>query len=159
MKDCDRSEYSRQRRKGRLAIGLCAVCGQSPFTDGKTTCEECRNKIYPRDRGNRRKYHENWMNKTRKAIFAHYGSECRCCGESNPLFLTLDHINNDGYEKRKATKSNATRQHSWHQAIVDGYPDDLQILCYNCNLGKARNNGVCPHQTDTTRNSDETNSH
>jgi ABC-type uncharacterized transport system substrate-binding protein len=28
----------------------------------------------------------------------------------------------------------------------NGYPSGFQILCMNCNHGKSRNGGVCPHQ-------------
>ena len=27
-------------------------------------------------------------------------------------------------------------------------PDTIQILCFNCNCGRARNGGICPHETD-----------
>lgn len=29
---------------------------------------------------------------------------------------------------------------------ADLYPKDIQILCYNCNLGREKNGGICPHQ-------------
>lgn len=30
--------------------------------------------------------------------------------------------------------------------ITAGFPPEYQIQCFNCNLGRARNGGVCPHQ-------------
>lgn len=30
-------------------------------------------------------------------------------------------------------------------AILNGFPDELQLLCFNCNCGRQRNGGVCPH--------------
>ena len=45
----------------------------------------------------------------RDAVFSHYGGDrCACCGETEKLFLTLDHINNDGadlHERRHLSAS------------------------------------------------------
>jgi hypothetical protein len=78
-----------------------------------------------------------------------YGGKCACCGETNLMFLTLDHVNNDGKEYRKHSKD---RYKEYRRAIEDNYPDNLQVLCYNCNCGKSRNGGICPHkQSDSIR--------
>ena len=71
----------------------------------------------------------------------HYGRKCACCGEDNPGFLSMDHINQDGWAHRKHGSGNAI----YRYAITNGFPDTLQILCFNCNYGRARNGGVCPH--------------
>lgn len=73
-----------------------------------------------------------------------YGGKCACCGESEPLFLDLDHIKNNGAEHRKEFGNN-------QQIILwlkrNGWPrDEYQLLCCNCNQGKARNGGICPHK-------------
>jgi hypothetical protein len=35
----------------------------------------------------------------REAVYAAYGGyKCNCCGESEPMFLSIDHIDNDGAE-------------------------------------------------------------
>ena len=75
-------------------------------------------------------------------VLEHYGNVCVCCGESVSQFLTLDHINNDGAEQRKTTGS-GTNFYLW--AKRSGYPDDLEVLCFNCNCGRQVNGGVCPH--------------
>ncbi|MFA7143490.1 MAG: hypothetical protein WC175_05930 [Candidatus Dojkabacteria bacterium] len=72
-----------------------------------------------------------------------YGGICNCCGEDNPKFLTLDHVKNDGYISRGNSKSNTNEV---REAIAKYDPERYQILCYNCNMGKARNYGVCPHK-------------
>ena len=71
----------------------------------------------------------------------HYGGKCICCGETEPLFLTVDHIDGGGTKHRK--EINKSSMNRW--IIENNYPDDLQLLCWNCNCGRARNNGVCPH--------------
>lgn len=79
-------------------------------------------------------------------VFQHYGNKCNCpgCGETNAIFLSIDHINNDGNQYRKRLKNRGgTSQYSW--IIKNNFPSDLQILCFNCNHGKYINGGVCPH--------------
>jgi hypothetical protein len=83
----------------------------------------------------------------RTIVYNHYGDMCACCGESQIKFLSVDHIYNDGAKFRKALG----RQHAlgvwWYKWIIDNdFPDYLQLLCMNCNFGKQRNNGVCPHK-------------
>src|ERR1035437_3385093 len=44
----------------------------------------------------------------KKLIVAHYGGKCACCPVSEDCFLTLHHINNDGYklkERKDGTKA------------------------------------------------------
>jgi hypothetical protein len=31
--------------------------------------------------------------------------------------------------------------------VKQGFPDGFQTLCFNCNVGKYKNGGVCPHQS------------
>lgn len=59
-----------------------------------------------------------------------YGSKCSHCGETHPLFLTLDHVNNNGnYNERGVDFYNFLRNL--------GYPKNgLQLLCHNCNAKK-----------------------
>lgn len=81
----------------------------------------------------------------RAELLAAYGGRCACCGEVESIFLDLDHIDNDGASDRKK-HSNGQQLMVWLKAT--GWPRyGYQILCCNCNQGKARNGGVCPHQT------------
>jgi hypothetical protein len=84
--------------------------------------------------------------KTRDLVFSAYGGYiCVCCGETEPLFLTIDHIHNDGAAHRKSINGGGTRLYDWLRAR--NYPDGFQVLCLNCNMGKYRNGGTCPHKT------------
>lgn len=81
-----------------------------------------------------------------QAINAYGGYKCACCGETERLFLNLDHINNDGNKFRKESGflHHGSKFYKW---LKDhGYPAGYQVLCSNCNHGKHRNHGVCPHQ-------------
>jgi hypothetical protein len=79
----------------------------------------------------------------RVQVIEHYGGVCTCCGETNPAFLSVDHVNNDGAEHRLVT--NNTNICGW--LVRNGFPDGFTVLCYNCNLGRqhAGLDYVCPH--------------
>ena len=63
----------------------------------------------------------------REHCLDHYGATCEVCHESNEGFLTLDHIGHDGAKHRREIGSNL---YLW--AFRNGFPTDLQTLCYNC---------------------------
>lgn len=76
-----------------------------------------------------------------------YGGKCSCCGESEPIFLQLDHINNDGSIERRKYGNHVVE---WQELKKAGWPKDRhQLLCANCNYGKRMNDGVCPHKNQT----------
>lgn len=91
----------------------------------------------------------------KRVVYTHYGNRCACCNETELNFLTIDHVNNDGYLKRKQEGVGA----SLYRKIKNScFPLSFQLLCMNCNFGKARNKGVCPHKTTTATTSIVTNS-
>ena len=101
---------------------LCANCNQEKHQKRKLTAEKI-----------------NCFN-------AYGGAICSCCGEKNPAFLEMDHINNDGNIMRKMD--------SRHYAIYrwlrkHNYPQGYQVLCSNCNWGK-RFVDICPHKRKNT---------
>lgn len=101
-------------------------------------------KIYKRDREKILKLQKEIYTKRRLMVINRYGNKCVCCGENNIYFLTLDHINNDGYVHRKTYKGN---MFNW--AIKNNYPKTLQILCFNCNSARQWYGGInkiCPHK-------------
>lgn len=95
------------------------------------------------------KWRRQFFGALRAEMIAAYGGRCACCGESNPIFLDLDHIYNDGKADRKI-RGNSQRLIVWLQK--NEWPRDrYQILCCNCNQGKARNGGICPHKIEVSR--------
>jgi hypothetical protein len=94
----------------------------------------------------RERYHE-----LKDQVYAAYGNRCACCGETEPKFLSIDHVNNDGNERRKELRYGFGRGAGGSKLYLTiaelGFPDTYQVLCMNCNWGKARNAGVCPHET------------
>jgi hypothetical protein len=81
-------------------------------------------------------------------LAAYGGPICVCCGESETNFLTLDHINQDGASHRNR-HGGSSGLYIWLRQ--NGYPDDppLQVLCWNCQWGRRKNNGVCPHEEES----------
>ena len=80
--------------------------------------------------------------KWKKELMKHYGNKCACCGEIDPMFLAVDHIDNNGAQHRK--EIGGVRIYKW--LIENNFPPGFQILCHNCNLAKEFY-GECPHET------------
>ena len=115
-------------------LGLCTKCKLMPASDGKRLCPECRT-------ANSR-YQAKLYDDLKDKVMRMYGEECYCCGESNKLFLTIEHLGNWGKNHRKASGGGTAMLKdilSW-----DYSPDYIAIACYNCNMA-ARYNGKCPH--------------
>jgi hypothetical protein len=141
---------SRSRAKERILTlkksGLCVSCGRRKAYKASVRCKSC----YRRYLGHSRRRHEDerlgkssWYHKVRAEAIARYGGQkCACCGEQNSGFLTIDHINSDGNVHRKSVGA-GTEFVSW--LARNGFPPGFQVLCYNCNCGRARNGGICPH--------------
>jgi hypothetical protein len=75
----------------------------------------------------------------RRAILDAYGPDCACCGESEPAFLTLDHIDGGGTQHRKSIHGKV-----YDQLRRQGFPSGYRVLCWNCNW--AYRLGDCPHR-------------
>jgi len=84
--------------------------------------------------------------KRKAMVLEHYSAGdpvCACCGEKEFGFLTVDHVNGGGTAQRSET-GGGWSFYRW--LIKNDFPDGYQILCYNCNCGRAANNGICPHK-------------
>lgn len=109
---------------------------------------DCNASWYFRNKEYAKSYMRDYRKKVKDDVFNHYGRVCVCCGEDQMLFLDIDHMNNDGAEHRKKHKLTAgTQFYVWLRD--NGFPANFQDLCCNCNRGKFRNNGVCPHKENT----------
>ena len=78
-----------------------------------------------------------------EAIMAYGGYCCTCCGIDEPFFLTIDHVDGNGGKQRRKTGT-GTPFYSWLRD--HSYPPGFQVLCSNCNHGRYRNGGTCPHE-------------
>lgn len=85
--------------------------------------------------------------KRRFEVLSHYGGnppKCVCCGENNIGFLTIDHINGGGRKQTRELGIKGVTLCSW--IIRNNFPEEYQIMCYNCNCGREKNDGICPHK-------------
>ena len=81
----------------------------------------------------------------RAELLAAYGGRCACCGESEPIFLELDHTNGGGTKHR--TTIGRSSKTIYCLLKRQGFPKSgYQLLCANCNQGRHRNGGTCPHK-------------
>lgn len=85
----------------------------------------------------------------KRIVFYHYSGlhpHCNCCGEDIYEFLTVDHINNDGFLDKKS------RRNLYYNIIKNNFPNTFQILCWNCNEGKnIDKNHICPHKKEKNK--------
>lgn len=127
--------YMREYRRKAREAGMCDLC-QTSLATIKKKCEKCNERV------------KGYRRSIKSQAIQHYGGKCVCCTESNAAFLTFDHINNDGKERRKRIpeQNGGSAMHYWLRR--NGYPKEFQILCYNCNLARDHNGGICPHQQD-----------
>lgn len=159
--------YNQKRaelRQERINLGLCVSCGLNKKDDSKY-CEACliknreaskkwyknQSSSYHRQRDKkykntskakiaRNKYLKRKRAEFKKIILEKYGCACECCKEANPAFLTIDHVNQDGY------KDNQNRMKMLRNLAKKPKLDNFRILCYNCNCAREHFNGICPHK-------------
>lgn len=140
-----------ERELERIKLNMCRVCGKNKVSGGtgrgSTVCSSCKQKAsdYQDSTRNSEKRRKNHL-ELKARVFDHYGSTCICCGESDKRFLSIDHTNNDGYAHRAklGTKVRGSNLYRW--IVKHDYPSDLQVMCFNCNMGRAINGGICPHK-------------
>jgi len=136
----------------KIATPSSQICGKCSgnkkvLPSGYWKCYRCE-KIYTRKS----------EQKLKKMIFSWYGSVCRCCGEGNLCFLTIDHVHDDGVREcygkthvQRQLNPKGTGVHFYRKIKQIGFenrPLDLQILCWNCQWGKRLGNGFCPHHPE-----------
>ena len=130
----------------RMILRYTSTGGRNPL------CPACNAKVA-----------RDYRKKVRAETFAAYGGAvCKCCGETEEWFLTLDHINNQGNAHRELLAERKSWKNPrkiggyalYAELRAAGFPPGFQVLCMNCNWGK-KVLGVCPHQlTQTERPAD-----
>ena len=143
-----------QKNRGKIYAYSQAWKKRNPEREKRT-----RRKLYLKHREKRRAYGKYWNakncdrlrqknkeygQKARDQAFQAYGGPiCKCCGEVEVRFLSLDHVNNDGAEHRRKDYSSGKGLHYWVRKM--GYPSGFQVLCMQCNFAKGKY-GICPHR-------------
>lgn len=124
----ERAELLKQRSRER-------------YQKNKERHREVQKKWNARNAEKLKQYQREWHQKRRLYCIEQLGGKCACCGESNPAFLAIDHVNNDGHVHRKSVKSHYM---IFGFLIRNNFPPGFQVLCHNCNMAKAFL-GKCPH--------------
>ena len=142
---------------------ICTICGVLKSIDGfynhkrkekirrESACIDCMNEAHRKKYANSVAFrerlksgHQKQREKMRSLIIENYGGKCSCpkCPETNPLFLTIEHIDGGGTKHRKTRGELGV----YRDIINQGFPASYTILCYNCNCAKAHSrDNVCPH--------------
>jgi hypothetical protein len=153
---------------------ICEICKkefiQSHFNQ-KFCSDKCLNshlvlyrKNYNKNNNDKHsKYHKEWrinnkerdkqnsMNRNKRIkieVMSYYCKGipyCQCCKENIVKFLTIDHVDNNGSKHRKSLGLiGGIKFYYWLKN--NNYPKGYQVLCYNCNCGRDKNHGICPHK-------------
>lgn len=124
----------------------CYFCGSDNIKLEIGVCSECIIKVKMKIENPtiQQIWSKNTVINKRIKIFNNYGKQCQCCMENKLIFLTIDHIVNDG---------DIIRGHKLYRWLIKNeYPtDNFQLLCYNCNCAKGFY-GKCPHQNKNALN-------
>lgn len=130
----------RHRITSRLDANKCVTCGRANRKSGaQRRCEECIG--VHREQG-RIKY-----SAFRDKVITAYGGMCACCGETERCFLVLDHIKDNGTQERQLLSFYGI----YNRSLKIEHRSDYQLLCDNCNMGRYRNKGICPHAESARR--------
>jgi hypothetical protein len=99
----------------------------------KTNKDEVKLKVRKWKEENEERYKKNGKLYTfnkKISVLSHYGGSCAVCGITDPAFLTIDHINNDGAKHRK---QGIGGYRLYHWLIQNDFPSGFQVLCWNHN--------------------------
>jgi hypothetical protein len=66
----------------------------------------------------------------RLRLIKEFGGTCTSCGETDPIVLTFDHVQNDGANHRRTVRGKNIID------LVKSAPEKYQLLCQNCNWRK-----------------------
>src|SRR5882757_1637501 len=115
-------------RRAKMELKTCPQCKLDlPLSNYKHENGALRNHVCRHCLGRR------YRSKLRLDTLNALGRKCICCGETNPNFLTLDHVQNDGAKHREELNC----QQAMADARRQGYPKDkFQLMCFNCNCSR-----------------------
>lgn len=124
--------------------------GRESYKQNREKILEQKKKWYEKNKESNKIKHREYKKKNdiklTTTVIEHYGGtppKCACCGETERTFLVLDHINGNGTKQRKKL---GTGHAVFRWIVKNGFPDEYQVLCSNCNLSKMRNKGQCAHK-------------
>jgi hypothetical protein len=104
------------------------------YNDNKEKVLQYHKKYYDKTKIERKSEHRNLKIKAFNKIAEFHDTTIKCwrCGETRLWVITIGHINQDGKEDRKISKSMV----NFYRRIIKGEReiDDLQLECADCNF-------------------------
>ena len=85
-----------------------------------------------------KEYDKKRYGRDRKKLYRLLGNKCVVCGEDDPIYFHIDHVNNDGNVDRKKGFGGGKRTKLKHYLET---PERFQLMCANCNHAKQMNGG------------------
>jgi len=150
MKKCAKCHKSKNNscfHKNKTKIdGLATECRECCKAYMKKYYAKNKNKLLKQNKENGKQKHAE----AKRLCIEHYSNgtnKCCCCGESNPEFLSLNHINGGGRKDRQTFKGART---FCGYLVKNNFPKGINIMCFNCNLSYGFF-GYCPHKTQSGR--------
>lgn len=116
------ADATKRTHAKRRAQGKCPGCADGAVEADKRLCKTCLSKA--RGRG---------LSLKLEALEA-YGRACAFCTERDFRTLTIDHVHNDGAERRRQGEGQGNTL--YRRLKTRGYPDGYQVLCWTCNAMK-----------------------
>lgn len=119
---------------------------------GYTLCSECRAASRTLSQERARAARVVRLRRIKMEVIKAYDGCCRCCGETNPEFLTIDHAFGRNHEMYRRDRARSKAQGAiWEFLKKIGCPQDrYRVLCFNCNSALG-NFGYCPHGKNQER--------
>lgn len=132
-------EFNNRRRARLRKLGLCYDCKNPAAGPQNTRCRSCLDRQGAATKGVQQRL-------KRRVLEAYGGAQCACCGETESIMLTIDHVAQNGAAHRRETGNSGQ---SFHRMLEkNGYPPGYRVLCRNCNYAVFFSpNHVCPHRT------------
>lgn len=132
---CNRYFSKYEVARGRHNTTRCRLCATKEYYKNKPKRTKEQKAAYMREYYQRRKaeldtYTAEWRERKRVQLIQQLGGKCGKCGESDPIVLDFDHINDDGAEHRRATRKRNV------VFLVADPERQFQLLCKNCNWRK-----------------------
>lgn len=125
-----------KRYKYLKSLGVCPRC--STKTTGTVFCKKCMKDNCEKRRNNvsATEKRKEYYNRLKEIVYFSYGNTCAWCGQSDSIFFTIDHVNNDGAKQRKNKEHRESGIGLYKYIIDNNFPKTFQILCFNCNCAK-----------------------
>ena len=122
------------RYLGKVCLKHSKLNGERQTRSGK--CPECIKEYASADvqlaKGRKRAIRVRKELKT--VVFAHYGPNCKRCGEDDSDVLNIDHIKGGGAAHRKTIGGRGTGVNMYRWLVTNNFPSGYRVLCFNCNV-------------------------